>query len=593
MTRGECVMVGTYSKSYDRYFGTLRSIVHILSILILLFSTYAPAQMRANPYQWEIRSTTWTAQNEATYGEFIARIGRARRERRCRTVSDCLNNPSINMFLNAGNDGERFDWRADCARLPYLLRAYFAWKNALPFSFESNVGAVGNTRDIRYSPLGNEVLGRTDLVSPQRGVLDARAAIRTVMGNVSSANFRIDPRRDSIRRFSDFVSPPIDRNHIRPGTNIYDPNGHVAVVFEVNDNGVISYIDAHPDNSLTVGMFGRKFANSGAAHGAGFKNWRPIRLEEATLSGESYRGGHIAAASNSELERLRDFSMIQTFGNSHPVVEQSRAVSWESNNFVANGSQMNFYDYLRFALNASGTSLRYRPLEEVRNMIQGLCNDIQDRVGAVQDAVNAHIDRAEHPDEFPRNIYGANGEWEAYSSPSRDARLKTSFKELKDQSLRFINLRRISSPLIDYSGSVRQLIEGIATELNRVESQCDISYTKSNGQTQRLSFSEVARRLFDMSFDPYHCAERRWGALESEELATCHDDRNDVAWYQVERRLRNQIDRTYDAFMGYDLTAMNNPQTGGALGVETPPNIDLISALQSQEELGFPLVHGN
>ena len=48
----------------------------------------------------------------------------------------------------------------------------------------------------------------------------------------------------------DFYPEKIAKGAIRPGTVIYDPNGHVAVVYSVDDDGRIRFIDTHPDNLL-------------------------------------------------------------------------------------------------------------------------------------------------------------------------------------------------------------------------------------------------------------------------------------------------------------------------------------------------------
>ena len=61
-----------------------------------------------------------------------------------------------------------------------------------------------------------------------------------------------------------------------------------------------------------------------------------------------------------------------------------------------------------------------------------------------------------------------------------------------------------------------------------------------------------------MSFDPYECIERRWGA-RAEELAACTDDESKAHWYKAEQRLRNQIDRTYDVRMGFSLAQLLFP----------------------------------
>ena len=87
----------------------------------------------------------------------------------------------------------------------------------------------------------------------------------------------------------------------------------------------------------------------------------------------------------------------------------------------------------------------------------------------------------------------------------------------------------------------------------------------------------MARRLFALSFDPHHCAERRWGAQDAEELATCADGADKRAWYEAEQRLRNQPDRTYDVRMGFSLADLKKAVPGS--GIDQPPGIDVLALL--------------
>jgi hypothetical protein len=85
-------------------------------------------------------------------------------------------------------------------------------------------------------------------------------------------------------------------------------------------------------------------------------------------------------------------------------------------------------------------------------------------------------------------------------------------------------------------------------------------------------------RLWEMSFDPYHCPERRWGAAGAE-LETCTDDENKTAWYNAQRYLRYQAERTYDVRMDFALHELKPPYLAppekGGLGVESPADHDI------------------
>jgi hypothetical protein len=85
--------------------------------------------------------------------------------------------------------------------------------------------------------------------------------------------------------------------------------------------------------------------------------------------------------------------------------------------------------------------------------------------------------------------------------------------------------------------------------------------------------------MFRLSFDPYHCIERRWGA-GGPELATCHDAPVKSQWYEAEQNLRNQIDRTYEARMNFALDELKQGP-GPGKGVAAPPDIDVRGYLLS------------
>src|SRR5476649_2454568 len=77
-------------------------------------------------------------------------------------------------------------------------------------------------------------------------------------------------------------------------TAIYDPNGHLAIIWKIEADGRLRYIDAHPDNSLTRGYYDMRFVRASPGMGAGFKNWRPQKLVGwARARDGSLLGGHV------------------------------------------------------------------------------------------------------------------------------------------------------------------------------------------------------------------------------------------------------------------------------------------------------------
>jgi hypothetical protein len=117
---------------------------------------------------------------------------------------------------------------------------------------------------------------------------------------------------------------------------------------------------------------------------------------------------------------------------------------------------------------------------------------------------------------------------------------------------------------------------------NDASSRCQMSYTKSDGQIQNLDYHEFTLRLYAMSFDPYHCVERRMGASSSSELASCHESSDKEAWYKAEQHLRNSLNRPYDAKMSWSLQDLQQgADVKAGVGVLTQIPLDVYAYLKS------------
>src|SRR5262249_47008374 len=142
---------------------------------------------------------------------------------------------------------------------------------------------------------------------------------------------------------SDFYSPKIERAGVRPGTVIYDTNGHVVYVFKVDGDGTIHYVDSNPDREVTRGTYGPQFPRTGPALGAGFRNFRPIKLVDYTKAADgSLVNGRFVLAANSELP---EYSAEQYYGT-----EASAGSDWKNAKFTVAGKSLGFYDYVRAKL---------------------------------------------------------------------------------------------------------------------------------------------------------------------------------------------------------------------------------------------------
>jgi hypothetical protein len=450
----------------------------------------------------------WNDRMETEYAMFVAALGAAVEARRCHHLDECLRDPRANTTYEPAVDAA-LRLQLDCADLPYVLRAYFAFKRRLPFAFVSTVAGVGP--DLRYA-LGvvpTSERSWRDFATPRR-------LLEGVVSSVHSGMYRIAASVGA----GDFYPLRIERAAVQPGAIYYDPNGHVLVVARVDRDGLVHLIDGHPDGSLTWKRFGAAFAIGTARLGGGFKAFRPVGWNGSTIT------------------RTPDRDL--------PYLDAEHQYAHRS----AGDDGRPYHLWVRASLAATGVAVD--PIPDVRAQIAALCRDVAERVDAVQLAVDAGIARAPHPGVLPPNVYGADGDWELYSTPSRDARLKAAFLELRDTVAELPDRLALAQVL-------RQLWAEQASS-----PACRFAYRTSVGGTVVLDLDDVLDRLFDLSFDPYHCSELRWGARRgSAELATCGDDAAKRRWYEAEARLRNRIDRDYGAPTPLDA------------GPSTAPDIDV------------------
>lgn len=486
---------------------------------------------------WSPRQATWTEADERGFEAFVAALG----ESDCRTVPECLNNASPIRL-------PRVRFFADCADFPYVLRAVYAGVNGLPFSYVAGITPARTddpSRDIRYTWHGNRVTSRRTLTG------SPAAALRDLVNTISTASYRVDHRDPAPQHLHDLYPVAITREAIRPGVVFYDPQGHVSTVYRVDDDGTVHFIDAHPDNSVTRRSFSPANPRAHPKLGGGFLAWRPQRRD----------GPRVALAPNAE---LADFSLVQYVGT------RPDARDWERGTFAVHGRETtDFHAFVRASLTAPG--YRLDPVAEVQRQVRGLCGDLQDRVVAVELARRDGIARRPAPARLPANIYGADGDWETYSTPARDARLRASFAALRTQFADL--LARRDDPTLAYDGS--DLAADLRAAYQREAASCAVAYTNSRGETVRLGFEDVVGRLFALSFDPYHCPERRWGAADSE-LASCPDDATKARWYAAQQPLRFATSRDVQARMGWTLDELEraNPLP------ETIPPVDPASAFE-------------
>lgn len=458
---------------------------------------------------WPIERS-WDRAAELEFAEFVKAIGLAR-EKRGFTFEQAVRSERINPLWT--EEDKDFRVLVDCATFPYLVRAYFAYKTRRPFSWHSNKGR-------RYGKTNKPRLYSDWSMFPT-----PEEFFRSLDATVSSAHFRMNAALEG----TDTYPVDVTAESVIPGTVYYDPNGHVLLVYDVDPySGDILFLDAHPDGTMTIREFGSQYAIGGARFGGGFRGWRHYGVEVLDQETGAFR---ITRRRNSE----SDFYS----GEAQYI--------WE---FKVDDHVLNYWEWVRARVSTNG--IYFYPLEDFNMLLDEVCQGIQYRVESVDIAMAAGMHDKPHPNKLPFNIYGATGDWENYSSPGRDVRIRAAFRGAFAYVLKSMELAAEGSSRLKYRVEPWELYKEYRQiwDDHSKNTLCQFEYTNSAGAKVGMTMEDVADRLFDLSFDPYHCPELRWGARPDsaydtarEEYKSCPLDNRKYHWYQEESRLRNRTTR--------------------------------------------------
>ncbi len=432
-------------------------------------------------------------------------------------MQSLLQDPQRNLLYgHYGADEERaLRLGPDCADLPYLLRAYFAWKLGLPFGYrQCNRGRAGRP------PRCGDV--HTNLMSaPKDDPVDAFGwfANRKVRSGVHSASGRTHPDDDD----TDYYPVPLTRAALRPGTLYADPYGHLLVVAKwvhqgTEDYGAMIAADAQPDGTIGRRRFWRGtflFSPETTDVGAGFKAFRPLVFDREADA--------LTPVPNAELKGAE---------GAPPYSTQQYAVTVDD-----------FYATVEGLINPRPLD----PLAMQRSLVDALEEAVARRVVSVNNGVEFMQRRGWKPIEMPKGyaVFETSGPWEDFSTPARDMRLLIAI----DTVLRFVEtVQRHPARFGLKPDEVDDAARRITAQRDAALKGKTFTYTRSDGSTQTLSLADITNRreAFEMAYNPSDCVEVRWAAPEgSAERATCRQRapadqharmKTYRSWFQARRR---------------------------------------------------------
>ena len=225
----------------------------------------------------------WTSDWETLFSvwvQFLFRPLPNARNQGWRRLHVVLRNPNRNFLHNQlgyseddPNAPHHIRAAADCGDLPYLLRAYFAWKFSLPFRYSTCNRGTGQKGPTCGGDMDNRTARYRHVSHP---VARMNAFMESVTWHVHSGTFRTLPDAQG----SDFYPVALNRNAIRPGTVFVDPGGHVLMITQWNSEGLFA-VDGHPDKTVTRRPFAPKyFPIYPKLTTGGFKAFRPFKRQQ-------------------------------------------------------------------------------------------------------------------------------------------------------------------------------------------------------------------------------------------------------------------------------------------------------------------------
>ncbi len=483
-----------------------------------------PASIHSDRGAWPLYRQ-WNLAERDHFAAWITRIFERKAhgtvQQRLAKFEHVLTDPDMNLLLDPAFAGTPSNPQVDmssilamhqvvdCHKLSMSLGAYYACRRGLPFMY-SYVRAVngGDTRtaDATY-PVGTA--SSFDYKSAHQFFVDATQG-------TSTGNLRVPPVGQN-SELSDTCPVAIHRNYLVPGC-LYYLDGHVLVLAHLEPSGNVRFLDATTSYTRDLYVFNSLNAvtgitpchaeNSGSPYAGCFRGFRVFRFPIAETDG----AGKVV-----QVRRRTDAEMHE-FGYSTEQYEKMEELV-KNGTITEDGHRFgSIHQFVRYRLREP------KPLPVAR-MIQAYAEQARGQMIARDAAVQAAWAdvRANGPIEFPDkgadwNIYTAGGRWGQFSTALTDTEFRGDyffFLEEIDAAMPWMD---IECGQLDLEGlnvnavwSPSDLAVAFLAEKNRVFGQTSFDITDSGGGRQTLTLLELEQRLFDLSFDPNHPPELRWG----------------------------------------------------------------------------------
>ena len=511
-----------------------------LAILVLVcLSAQAdpnPPSIRSTQGAWPIRRQ-WTVEETHHYAEWVENIYRMKTkgnvDQRTAKLPRILSDPEMNLLQNPAFAGEGANPQlstglimtlnsfVDCAKFTAIVPAYYAYRRALPWMSTHVVGVGADVRIAKHTvPTGFEC-------SFTAGSVDS--FFLNGIGGFISGNYRVEPN-NTHSDWSDTVPVAIDRAHLLPGCINYT-DGHCLLLGLVDKYGELHFLNA--STTITRDIFTYNGMNT-------VSGLEPMNREpgENPLRG-CFQGLRVLRYPIAETNaqgvvirvRRRTDAEMREFGMSYEEYEKVASM-YEDQRIMEDGLKFGgLHQFIRYRMK---TVDQIAPLPFMKEYVQEMLEMYQERETFVQGAWQnvLHGGLITYPEHLDNdNIFQASGRWETWSSPSSDVDRRMKYFYLADWMDNAITWFQSAPKLVDLTGfepyaihTQEDLAKAVIAEKNKLFEEKILCYTNSAGKKIPLTLTDIEKRLYDLSFDPNHPPELRWGAPEgSEERATAKE----------------------------------------------------------------------
>lgn len=469
--------------------GTKRgSFLDRVTHVAVLTDMVRPAK-NATSVPWDV-VRDWTPAEETLFSAFMERLFDYPDEldKTWTNLGDVLRDKEHNIFFNSlgQHEEDHLKLEPDCADLPYMLRAYFAWKRGLPMA----VRKCGRGSDKKPPACGKPLFMQEAHYSGSEARRFNSYANYVGGYQVHSGNARTAHDDDQ----TDFYPVELTRASLRPGLSYADPHGHLLMIAHYTPDtaetpGALLSVDAQPDGTITRKRFWKGnflFDPEMKQVGAGFKAFRPI------VNGKQL--------TNAELNPESGFV---------PYSDEQKIVAKEV-----------FYDRVEAAIHP-------KPLDipsAVAELTSALHESAERRVLNVQngdDYVNQHgVAAMIMPLGYA--VFETTGPWEDFATPSRDMRMLIAIDAVRD--FPEVIRRNAQRYGLNSEQEIQTAVQNAKDAMDEVLEKDSITYLNSQGQPVQISMKTIVERVenLEMAYHPADCNEVRWGTPEnSPEYATC------------------------------------------------------------------------